>query len=276
MTELLKAGFYRMRKDKPVWLLSLLMFLIGAMLPLAHYFDSLHSGIQWSLDLSFFIFAFLAPIALSVFTSLYIGSEYGNGTLRNKIIAGHRRSSIYLSNLLISISAGAFMCLAYMLPHLVLGLLLNGRLSSTPKTIAIYIGLSFALVTAVASILVLISMLCRNKAHTTVGCILTVFVLLFVGIYLTSALNEPEYLPAYTYIENGVTVEEPATKNPNYVGGKKREVYEFLQDFTSGGQMLQIADMDVEKPSSLSVYNGITVLVTTIGGIIFFRRKDLK
>lgn len=79
-----------------------------------------------------------------------------------------------------------------------------------------------------------------------------------------------------TYIENGVTVEEPETRNPNYVGGKKREVYEFLQDFTSGGQMLQIADMEAEKPSFLALYDGIILILVTGCGLVFFRRRDLK
>lgn len=150
------------------------------------------------------------------------------------------------------------------------------RFGSSVNTILMYAGLSLAMTTAVEAILVLIAMLCSNRAHTAAGCILTVFVLLFLGIYITSALNEPEFLPAYTYIENGVTVEEPETRNPNYVGGKKREVYEFLQDFTSGGQMLQIADMEAEKPSFLALYDGIILILVTGCGLVFFRRRDLK
>lgn len=276
MLKLLKAGFFRMRKEKAFHLLLILMFAVGSLLPVMHYIDSLHSGDVRALDFSFFIFAFIAPIALSVFTSLFVGSEYGNGTLRNKIIAGHRRAAVYSANLIVTVVAGIMMCVAYMLPHLGLGLLLNGKFGSSTKTVLIYIGLCFTLIIAVASVLVLIAMLCNNKAHTIVGCILAVFFLLFFGIYLTSSLNEPEFLPGYTYTENGVTVEEPETRNPNYVGGTRRVIYEFLQDFTSGGQMLQLADMGVEKPSALAAYNGIISVVATGIGIIIFRRKDLK
>lgn len=208
------------------------------------------------------------------------GSIYGfvgrNGTLRNKIISGHSRGSIYLSNLIVCTAAGTILCIAYAVPHLSLGFLLNGCFGSSVNTILMYAGLSLAMTTAVEAILVLIAMLCSNRAHTAAGCILTVFVLLFLGIYITSALNEPEFLPAYTYIENGVTVEEPETRNPNYVGGKKREVYEFLQDFASGGQMLQIADMEAEKPSFLALYDGIILILVTGCGLVFFRRRDLK
>ena len=43
------------------------------------------------------------------------------------------------------------------------------------------------------------------------------FALLFAGVYISSTLEEPEYLAAYSYTENGVTVEEPEQKNPYYI-----------------------------------------------------------
>lgn len=65
-------------------------------------------------------------------------------------------------------------------------------------------------------------------------------------------------------------------KNPNYLTGTKRQVYEFLQDFTPGGQALQIASMDTDAPGRLAVYDAAILLLSTSCGIIFFRRKDLK
>jgi hypothetical protein len=49
-----------------------------------------------------------------------------------------------------------------------------------------------------------------------------------------------------------------------------------MQDFTPGGQVLQISDMTVEKPGMLALYDGIILLAATGFGIVFFRRKDLK
>ena len=49
--------------------------------------------------------------------------------------------------------------------------------------------------------------------------ILLNFELLFAGVYISSTLEEPEYLAAYSYTENGVTVEEPEQKNPYYISG---------------------------------------------------------
>ena len=129
---------------------------------------------------------------------------------------------------------------------------------------------------AFTALFTLIAMLCQNKAHTTAGCILLTFTLLFAGVYISSTLEEPEYLAAYSYTENGVTVEEPEQKNPYYISGVKRQVYEFLLDLTPGGQVIQISEMGAKKPTMLAVYDGLILLLVTGFGLVLFRREDLK
>lgn len=52
--------------------------------------------------------------------------------------------------------------------------------------------------------------------------------------------------------------------------------YEFLQDFTPGGQTLQLGGLQAEHPAQLALYSGTILLLTTCCGILVFRRKDLK
>ena len=94
--------------------------------------------------------------------------------------------------------------------------------------------------------------------------------------YISSTLEEPEYLAAYSYTENGVTVEEPEQKNPYYIPGVKRQVYECLLDLTPGGQVIQIGEMGAKKPVMLAVYDGLILLLVTGFGLVLFRREDLK
>ena len=94
--------------------------------------------------------------------------------------------------------------------------------------------------------------------------------------YISSTLEEPEYLAAYSYTENGVTVEEPEQKNPYYISGVKRQVYECLLDLTPGGQVIQIGEMGAKKPVMLAVYDGLILLLVTGFGLVLFRREDLK
>ena len=276
MLKLLRADFSRLWKTKILWGAMALMTLIGAAIPLKYFIDNRSGASAWTPDTACFTFAFPVPILLSVLTALYIGSEYSDGTMRNKRTVGHRRDSIYLANLITCMAAGTMLCAVYLIPHTGLAIALLGKFESAPRTVLLYIALNLVLTFAFSSISVLIAMLCQNKAYSSAACILLVFALLFWGIRITSALNEPEYYSAYSYTENGVTVEAPDERNPNYLTGTKRQVYEFLHDFTPGGQVLQLANMDTEHHGRLALYSSLIVLVSTCGGVLAFRRKDLK
>ena len=276
MPKLLRANFSRLLHDRAFRLLSALMAFFGTSMAVVNAVHARQDGEIWVMDYTIFIYVILAPIVNAVLTALFIGNDYSSGTMRNKRIAGHRRGIIYLANLLVCICAGICLCLAFALPQAAAGLLLKGELNAAPTTILLYVGLSFALMIAFTALFTLIAMLCQNKAHTTAGCILLTFALLFAGVYISSTLEEPEYLAAYSYTENGVTVEEPEQRNPYYITGMKRQVYEFLQDLTPGGQVIQISEMGVKKPAMLAIYDGLILLLVTGFGLVFFRREDLK
>lgn len=276
MPKLLRANFSRLLHDRAFRLLSALMAFFGTSMAVVNAVHARQDGEIWVMDYTIFIYVILAPIVNAVLTALFIGNDYSSGTMRNKRIAGHRRGIIYLANLLVCICAGICLCLAFALPQAAAGLLLKGKLNAAPTTILLYVGLSFALMIAFTALFTLIAMLCQNKSHTTAGCILLTFALLFAGVYISSTLEEPEYLAAYSYTENGVTVEEPEQRNPYYITGMKRQVYEFLQDLTPGGQVIQISEMGVKKPAMLAIYDGLILLLVTGFGLVFFRREDLK
>ena len=276
MLKLLRAGFSRLWKNRLFWLETGILALIGAAIPIKYFLDNRSGASTWTPDTACFTYDFFVPILLSVLTALFIGSEYSDGTMRNKCIVGHRRGSIYLSNLLVCMAAGVLLCAAYLIPYLCLALPLLGSFAASTKTVLLFVALTLALVFAFVSCFTLIAMLTQSKAHTAAACILLVFALLFAGVHITSALNEPEYYAAYSYTENGVTVEAPEERNPNYLTGTKRQVYEFLQDFTPGGQALQLAGLCAEHPAQLALYSGAILLLTTCCGVLIFRRKDLK
>lgn len=276
MRKLLRANFSRLWHDRTFLLLTGFMVFAGASMAVINAVNAGREGVVWVMDFSLLTYVTIAPILTSVFAALFIGSDYSGGTIRNKLIAGHRRVNIYLANLITCCCAGIAMCAVFVIAQGVLGLLLGGKLQSGSSKLLLYGSLSLALMLAFTALFTLIGMLCRNRSHTVAGCILLAFVLIFLGVYITSALNEPEYLAGYSYTENGVTVEEPETKNPNYISGTKRQVYEFMQDFTPGGQVLQISGMDAEKPVMLALYDVIILLAATGFGLAFFRRRDLN
>ena len=261
MSKLHRANFTRMIKYKLFWILIVAELFLGGLFPILHYIDNLDEKAGWAQDHTFLICAILVPMMLSVLTSLFIGSEYSDGTMRNKLIVGHGRNRIYAANLISNIEAAFLLCCAYLLSHVCIGTLLLGWFESDIKIIVAYVLVTLAMTAACTAIFTLIAILCSNKAYSVAGCILLIFLLLFMGIRITAALNEPEYYSAYSYTENGVTVAEDEERNPNYISGTKRQIFEFLNEFLPGGQMLKLSNKNAEHLGRFAVYDGVIFFV---------------
>lgn len=276
MHRLLRANFSRLLKNKLFWILISIELFMGGLFPVLHYMDNIDEKSAWTMDSTIFIYSLFVPLMISLLTALFIGSDYSDGTMRNKLIAGQVRRNIYAANLVVNMEAAFLLCFAFWISHICIGTPLLGWFVSDAKKILGYLLVTLAMVAACVAIFTLISMLCSNKAYSVAGCILIIFMLLFVGVRITAALNEPEMYDAYSYMSEGVTVQEDETPNPNYVSGVKRQIYNFLNEFLPGGQMIKLSNMNAEHLGRYAVYDGIIFAFVTGCGILSFRRKDLK
>ena len=85
MSNLLSANMARLNGNKAFWSGFLLLTVMGAVERIGVYADADSSH----LDEAFWIGALLIGFVLSVFVSLFVGTEYSDGTIRNKVISGH-------------------------------------------------------------------------------------------------------------------------------------------------------------------------------------------
>ena len=122
MSKLLRAGFARLKKDKVFWIGIIFMVVVGLFIPVRNYIDTLESGYESTFDSYFFGFSLFTGVIAAVFVSLFVGKEYSDGTMRNKIVVGHTRSAIYLSNLVVNIVAALITHLAFLLAVSVVGI----------------------------------------------------------------------------------------------------------------------------------------------------------
>ena len=90
MSKLLSAGFIRLRKDKIFWIALIFMFGAGVFFPVMRYMDMQQSGYINNIDNGFFACALFIGIVMAVFCSLFIGTEYSDGTIRNKVVIGQK------------------------------------------------------------------------------------------------------------------------------------------------------------------------------------------
>lgn len=275
MSKLLSANMMRLKKSKCFWGGFIFMLVIGMFFPIMNYIDMKHAGYINNLDKDFFTCAIFVSVILSIFCSLFEGTEYSDGTIRNKIIIGHKRIDIYLANLLTSMFAGLILCMIFFVVYLCIGIPLLGFFKTDIKIILLFTVTVIMLAFAFSSFFTMIAMLNGNKTITAVVSILSVFLLMLVGTYVNARLGEPKMVPAYTSI-NGSPMYEEDTPNPNYLTGTERKVYQFFYDFLPGGQVVQCVSMEAENLHLLAIYSAILFVITTSTGIFIFKQKDIK
>ena len=115
MRNLLSANFLRLRKSGIFWFLLLVLFAFGLLTTLQRVIDQM----QWKwntrfyLTVDLFVYALFLGFGMAAFIPLFFGAEYSDGAIRNKLIIGHSRLSVYLSHLITSVAVAAlFLSLA--------------------------------------------------------------------------------------------------------------------------------------------------------------------
>lgn len=279
MNKLLAANFSRLFKNKVFWICCIFAFCYGVFMQTMNYLTAIASGEVPQIDDLFFSFAIWTGILLSAFISLFLGTEYSDGTIRNKLVIGHRRHDIYLSNLIVCITAGAVMCAINLVVSFAVGIPLMGGFDTGAELVfATCIGILIT-AAAFASICTMISMLCQNKAAAAVINILLIFLLLFVSLYIRAWLEAPETVTTQSVVmgENGVssmTTEE--VPNPVYLSGTARETCEFINDLLPTGQAVQFTNMEAEIIPLLCSYSVVITAAAAGAGTLLFTKKDIR
>lgn len=274
MYKLISANVMRLKKDKIFWIGFVFMIAAGIFIPVMRYIDMSQTGMINNIDNGFFGCALFISIIMAVFCSLFIGTEYSDGTIRNKVIVGQKRTSIYLANFVICAAVSIVMCFVFFAAYLCAGIPLLGFFDMDIKIVSLFALTVFLLAVTFSSVFHLISMLNQNKATTAVLCILTALLFLAAGAQLNKMLSEPEKNMALVMTENGQEYEE--IPNPNYLNEGERKTAQFLYDFIPGGQVVQCLSLEAVNLSWLPLYSFLITLATTGAGLYCFKKKDLR
>lgn len=279
MNKLLSAEFVRLFKSSTFRLCLMFSAFIGILNVWARYVEHRHA------EGLIFYGGFYLIFAISVFISIFWGTEYSDGTIRNKLTVGHTRGNIYLSKFIVCATADIMMHLLYILVVLVSGnLLMDGTTMAndgTTMTMTEILSFTMASITAMlalTALLVLLSMSIQSKAIGAIVLLLTTFILFLAAFIINSRLGEPEYYDGYTVLnrETGEAITMEKEKNPNYLTGTKREIYEFLNNFLPVPQLYQVAMNISDNLHLIVLYDCLIIIVTTGAGVIIFKRKNLK
>lgn len=242
-------------------------------------FPALYEGMPadyGSADAMLFAGGAYMVLAIAVFLGIFVGTEYFDGTLRNKLIVGHTRRDVYLSKWVVSVAAGVMMHVVYIAAALAAGKPLLGLTMGAPE-ILLYTAAGAAAQMAVASLLLMIAMATQSKSATGVTLLIVVLVLIFATATVNNRLRAPEYYTTYEMAdeETGEVLEQGREKNPYYLTGAKRKAYEMIEDISPEGQLMAI--MWGEPVEGMwVVYDIIVILCTTAAGLVIFGRKNLN
>ena len=180
-------------------------------------------------------------------------------------------------------SCGIFCVLTGYAVALGLGLPLFGSFEMPVSAVLALSLISILFTLAYVSIFHMVSMTCSSKTTSAVCCILLAFALFFIAIMLFNSLAQPEYieqLSASSMKAGQIVTTENAVletvKNPAYLSGMKREIYQNIMDFLPSGQMVQLLNGGDIHIFRAAFYSILVIVGTNMIGLRIFKKKDIK
>lgn len=142
-----------------------------------------------------FFHVIIVSICTAVFVALFIGTEYSNATVFNKIIFGHSRTAVYLTYLLTCLSAAALLHLFATAVTTLIGWIALGKPLFTLGTFVSRCFLSLPPLFAVVSLHLAITVILQNRAVGVGVSASLSTVMLFFSMFLCNDENcTKEYL----------------------------------------------------------------------------------
>ena len=274
---LFSAYLARLGKNVMFWGLLLLMAGFGVIVPVIAHFEMQKYGVSYSSESRLAWHALLTGVFTALFTAWFLGTEYSDGTIRNKLIAGHTRRNIYLASLGICVFAHTVILILHMFIISVLGQWLIAPFGMNAGKFVLFYLLSLLIGITFTSLYTMFVMLNQNKSASVMLCALVCLALFCASFYIYSILSAPEMVPTgYALSIDGVLVERGMEPNPKYVQGFRRTVYEWLLYILPYGQSIKLAQMELEDALGMVVCNLCLTAGTVFAGLHLFERKDLR
>ena len=223
-----------------------------------------------------------------------MGNEYSEGGIRNKIIVGHKRIKIYLSNFIIIACVDILLYIIFVFVTLMVGTPLLSKANAVIKDFSKYLVDIFFLILAYSSIITFLGMLISNSTVVVLTIMIVALGSFIFGFFCYNEAIKLEYQYSVYQNEAGERVTEKY-KNNSYPGNFAVKVYDKLlkinplgQAFTITNDAVTITDgvegyfwlgtiMTKEiDTSNFSIYSIADIIVFTALGLILFDRKELK
>ncbi len=201
-----------------------------------------------------FLMSGFLPMLIGITAGLYISQDYTNNTIRNKIICGHSRISIYLSNFITSMLGTIIIYGLYVLITLGIGSIIAGvssdfDLERTIKGIL----LTYCILLTFTSLTVMFCMITSGVSGTVIS------TLLYIILGMSSLV--------FVFIDSDTIREWFMNINPTYQ-------IDNVQSYVYDSDLLPLED-DVHI-SWIPISSLVVITLSTVLGISVFNKKDIK
>jgi len=276
MSKLLSANFYRLLKDKAFWTaVCLAGFFQAAMVYDRYHINKISEFETYTLNDAVFEFLPFLGFVFAVFITLFLGRENSEGTIRNKIIAGHKRENIYFSNFITCLLGVIVMYGVYTVFGFI-GIPLLGKWQGGADHYILYVLVGLFVCVAFASIASMISMLVTNVPIAVVLSVIVALVMVFLSSAIYQMLCQAEFTREFVKMSESGAEYGPEIPNPAYVSGIRRKIFAFLGEFLPSGQSILAANGELTKPFVNIAYSVLLSIAVNAVGIFTFKKKDLK
>ena len=233
MAKLLRAGIHR-------YLHSIIFWLALIVTAVMAYFCATDAR-GYAIDDMYPIIGFVIN---AIFIIMLTAREYSDGGFRNKVINGHTKGSIFISELILGVVAVLLLCVIFFTIFFVI----NGYIFTVFPT-GLILKMFFDCILAnlaFAAIMITICCLISNKIVAVIINFLLILAMVFGSSIIQLKLNQPKFFEEYDtvteekidengkihYFEHKVEGSERLKDNPAYVGGLKRTVFEAIDNLS--------------------------------------------
>lgn len=281
MLKLLHANFYRLKKNK-VFIGIIIITIIASFVILFNTYQGNITNEKYNMqkmqiDRTYTIYINVISFLIAVFVSIFVGSDYDNGTIRNKIIVGHSRKNIYLSNLIVSIIVGLVLEIIYLTIISIVGIPLIGKIQMNILDFLYIILDMILLIIVFSSIFNFISMICSNVTLSTVGSLLLILIMYVFCMSISGIAYSTKELKIQDFDENGNLVTK-YLEDKNYPGDFNKNLCKTIINILPTGQAMELSEVniDINEIKIYPLYSLGVILIINILGIYMFNKKELK
>lgn len=278
MLRIFYAELSRFLKSKYLYIFLAISALVGAFCGIG-YFKSIYS---------------LVPVfSVTAAVGLILTPEFTDGGLRNKIIAGHKKGSIY------AVEAGIclLLSLVYSLIFFI-GFLISSKISGIEfygNSIILFCLSLVVSTTVFAMIFSALNMLISNKVLAPIISFMIIVLMLGLGMLVDEQLSYDEFfvqMELVQFPDGSFDYKEVLIPNELYIGGAARHlltVFDCINPYSHASEIFSVIQMnfnefytakDLEEAAAALSYNPLWTLILgafmTLIGYVIFKRRDIK